>query len=250
MGQGTSGVSGAGMNQGGAVRRWRRWHVWLALLVGVQAAIWTVSGLYMTAISIDTIHGDHLIRPDEPTSIRLDGLGTDVRALRSHYGAITGLRLGSVAGGSFLVVDHSRGQAVLDPTTGQELSWPDEADIRRIAASFYAGSHAIARAELLRDIPDEIRGRAAPIWRVEFDHWNRPTLYLSAATGELVTRRHELWRLFDFVWMLHIMDYEARENVNNTLLRVATLAALALSLAGAGLLILRLWRGRAQGDAA
>jgi hypothetical protein len=54
--------------------------------------------------------------------------------------------------------------------------------------------------------------------------------------GELVTRRHELWRVFDFAWMLHIMDYKTRDNVNNWLLRGFTLAALALALSGAWLL--------------
>mgnify|MGYP003339799900 CR=1 FL=1 len=48
--------------------------------------------------------------------------------------------------------------------------------------------------------------------------------------GEIVSRRHALWRVFDFAWMLHIMDYEARTNVNNPLLRIATLSAAAMAL--------------------
>ncbi|HEY5613164.1 MAG TPA: hypothetical protein VIK70_06190, partial [Lysobacter sp.] len=38
----------------------RRAHKWIALVVGVQALLWMLSGLYMTVISIDIIHGDHL----------------------------------------------------------------------------------------------------------------------------------------------------------------------------------------------
>jgi hypothetical protein len=74
---------------------------------------------------------------------------------------------------------------------------------------------------------------------------------LSPATGELVSRRHELWRIFDFVWMLHIMDYETRDNVNNWLLRPFTWGALLMALSGVWLLLYsfpwRRWlqRGRA-----
>ena len=38
----------------------RRAHKWIALVIGVQALLWMLSGLYMTSISIDVIHGDHL----------------------------------------------------------------------------------------------------------------------------------------------------------------------------------------------
>ena len=81
-----------------------------------------------------------------------------------------------------------------------------------------------------------MQSRKPPYWRVEFKGWNQPTLYISPSTGELISRRHNLWRIFDFVWMMHIMDYEGRTNVNNPLLRVATWSAVTMALAGAVLL--------------
>jgi hypothetical protein len=42
--------------------------------------------------------------------------------------------------------------------------------------------------------------------------------------------------VFDFLWMLHIMDYEQRSNVNNTLLRVASTVGLLFMLSGVWLL--------------
>ena len=65
---------------------------------------------------------------------------------------------------------------------------------------------------------------------------SRPTFYADPATGEIVSRRHALWRVFDFAWMLHIMDYDARTDVNNPLLRITTLSAAAMALSGAWLL--------------
>ena len=40
----------------------RKTHKWIGLFVGLQVVVWSLSGLYMTIVHIDTIHGDHLIR--------------------------------------------------------------------------------------------------------------------------------------------------------------------------------------------
>ncbi|MEL0657488.1 hypothetical protein V6257_21200, partial [Pseudoalteromonas issachenkonii] len=44
------------------------------------------------------------------------------------------------------------------------------------------------------------------------------TLYLSENNGKVLTVRSTLWRIFEFFWMLHIMDYDQREDFNNPLL--------------------------------
>ena len=61
------------------------------------------------------------------------------------------------------------------------------------------------------------------------------TLYISAVTGQLVSARHNYWRLFDIMWMLHIMDYKTRENVQNPLLTVMSTLALLTALFGMAL---------------
>ena len=113
---------------------------------------------------------------------------------------------------------------------------PSRDDILLLAEHWFTGPDRIVSLELITKIPGEIRGREPPLWRAEFDGWNKPTLYLSPATGQLLSRRHELWRIFDFFWMLHIMDYETRDNVNNWLLRGFTLLAFTTVLSGAWLL--------------
>ena len=213
----------------------RKTHKWLALLIGLQVVIWSLSGLYMTAVHIDIIHGDHLVSHSPPAGARAVDLADPVNVLRANRGQA--LRLAWVRGTAAYAVTGEAGERVVDARAGQPLPPPSEAEIRAIARSTYTGSQPIASAELISEVPGEIRGRKPPLWRVEFDHWNKPTLYFSPATGELLTRRHELWRIFDFVWMLHIMDYETRDNVNNTLLRVATWGAVLMALSGAWMLI-------------
>ena len=112
------------------------------------------------------------------------------------------------------------------------------------ALSYYAGVGGIEKIELLDAAPSEIKNRPVPIWRVEFAGLWRPTLYISPLTGELVAKRHDLWRTFDFVWMFHIMDYEERTDMNNTLLRVATWMSVATSLTVGWLLLYSFRRRR------
>lgn len=213
----------------------RRTHKWLALFVGLQLLVWSLSGLYMTAVHIDIIHGDHFIRAAERPPIDLARLvdpvtlaaGSDIQSVRFHW----------LLGRPTYILGTGRGARLVDAATGRPLPPPDEAQIRRLADNWYTGDEPLVGAALIHDIPGEIRGREPPVWRVDFGGWNRPTLYFSPETGELLTRRHELWRAFDFLWMMHIMDYRTRDNVNNPLLRVFTWAAMVTVLSGATLLV-------------
>ena len=212
----------------------RKTHKWLGLFIGLQVVIWSLSGLYMTIVHIDTIHGDHLVQAAPKRSVAASSLADPVK-LAAATGAQS-IRLGWLDGKPIYIAGRPSGEIALDARSGNRIPAPDEAAIRKLAASSYTGREPVASAALISDIPGEIRGRKPPLWRVEFDHWNKPTFYLSPASGELLTRRHELWRIFDFVWMLHIMDYDERENVNNALLRLFTWGAVLMALSGIWLL--------------
>lgn len=212
----------------------RKTHKWLGLVIGLQVVIWSLSGLYMTVVHIDTIHGDHLVR-EMPT------MSAEARALVDPLAIATSndaqsFRLAWVRDQPAYVLATAGEEKATDAISGKPVAPLTEAEIRTLARSTYTGSDDIASASLITEIPGEIRGRKPPLWRVEFAHWNKPTLYLSPATGELLSRRHELWRVFDFVWMLHIMDYDERENVNNWLLRPFTWGAVLMALSGIWLL--------------
>jgi uncharacterized iron-regulated membrane protein len=93
--------------------------------------------------------------------------------------------------------------------------------------------------------PDaEIRGRDLPLWKVGFSVPESLNLYIEPWTGELVARRTARWRVFDFLWMLHIMDFEARDDFNTPLLQIAAFLGLVIALSGLALwaVTTRLWR--------
>lgn len=211
-------------------------HKWLALVIGLQVVVWTLTGLYMTVVHIDVIHGDYFVRTLEPRAIHLGGL-LEPAVVASRFPGLEGLRLDRWQDRPVYVVRLERRSVLLDAQTGQQLSPLNEAAVRAVARARFRGEAHIVSARLLTEMPIEVQTREPPLWRVEFAGWNKPTFYISPETGELVTRRHELWRAFDFLWSLHIMDYRSRTDVNNPLLRVAAVSATLMAISGAWLLV-------------
>src|SRR3712207_24112 len=70
----------------------RRVHKWLSLFVGIQALLWSLTGLYMVAVSIDVIHGDQLVRPPGPVPFDIAAL-VDPSAVVAQAPAARTLRL-------------------------------------------------------------------------------------------------------------------------------------------------------------
>ncbi len=71
-----------------------------------------------------------------------------------------------------------------------------------------------------------------PVWRVDFSTPESLRLYVDPWTAEIVARRTARWRLFDFLWMLHIMDFSERDDFNTPLLQVAAALGLIVALSG------------------
>jgi uncharacterized iron-regulated membrane protein len=78
---------------------------------------------------------------------------------------------------------------------------------------------------------------SASTWDARFDDEQATTFYFSADDGRLVETRNSTWRLFDFFWMLHTMDYRGRDNFNNPLVITVGFAALWLAVSGLILLV-------------
>ena len=60
-------------------------------------------------------------------------------------------------------------------------------------------------------------------------------------TGALVTKRHTYWRLFDWMFSFHVMDF-IEEDASNKLLLVVSVLALMASLFGLVLTYFRVFK--------
>ena len=221
----------------------RTTHKWFALVVAIQAVLWMLSGIYMTAVHIDIIHGDRLVKSVAPQPVAVSGL-LEPAALAQRVPGFRTAKLDHQLGQPVYVVETEGGPELFDARSGEQLSPLGEADIRARAKALFAEDGEIVSAELLTKAPLEFQNRPVPIWRVEFEGAWHPTFYMSPRTGELVSRRSDLWRTFDFMWMFHIMDYDDRQDMNNPLLQVFTWLAVASSATGAWLLLYSFRRKR------
>ncbi|MBQ5940449.1 MULTISPECIES: PepSY domain-containing protein [unclassified Massilia] len=215
----------------------RRTHKWLSLVVGIQALLWVLGGLYMVVVPIEIVHGDHLARGGRP-ALAADAPRIDPAALAARYPGMSGFAFKQLGGREVVEVRQGKQVLLADAASGAALAPLGRAQVEALARAAYLGEGELRAIDWLTTSPREVGGRPAPLWAVHFDDMVATTLYYSPYTGELVTRRHALWRWFDFVWMLHIMDYEEREDVNNGLLRTSATAAFAMALSGVWLLVL------------
>jgi uncharacterized iron-regulated membrane protein len=227
-------------------RFWFQLHKWTALIVGLQVLAWIVSGLYMTFVPIETVRSEHTIRKAEPRDLREAPVkGLPVEAVKSLGGPVTRIELVDVDGRLSWRADIAgKPAALIDDASGQVISPLDEAAARRIAEADFAGEGRIATAALIdANPPIEFRGDL-PVWQVSFDDASGTNLYVSPLSGKVVARRSATWRVYDFLWSLHIMDYRDREDFNNWLVVIAAAVALALTVSGFVILAYRFLLGR------
>ena len=74
-------------------------------------------------------------------------------------------------------------------------------------------------------------------WQVNFSDWANTSLYVSNIEARVITARSDIWRVFDFLWMLHIMDYDERDDFNNPLVILMATLGLFFVLSGVILVI-------------
>jgi hypothetical protein len=212
----------------------RRTHKWIGLVIGVQALLWMLSGVYMTVISLEVIHGDHLAHAfDEP--LERSGERLDIEQLAKLRPSFGSLKLKKFLGKEVYEVRTNGKASLVDARTGELMSPLPREQIVARAKDIYQGEADIREVTWITQAPQEVAKRQVPMWAVRFDDRANSTLYFSPDTGDLLARRHDLWRWFDFLWMFHIMDYDTRDDVNNSLLRVAAGVGLLFALSGAWL---------------
>jgi len=208
-------------------------HKWLALLMAIQILFWFVSGLFFAVFPIERVRSEHQIEKHAPIPIRLDDAAAGlqrVAATGSQPGEKIELR--TMLGRPVALVTAGEARPRLyDLGTGRLIS-PVRAPLAvAVAEADHAGDLRASNVELVTEESPEYRG-ALPAWRVRFDDGANRSLYVAADTGAVAARRSTLWRTFDFLWGLHIMDFRNHEDFNTPLLIIATSLALLMILAG------------------
>lgn len=224
-------------------------HNWMGLLVGIQIVFWFVGGLVMTLLPLDLVRGERSVAEQSPTSIDIGDIARLGGML--DIGDVRSVAARELAGNRVLQITDFEGKnSVYDADTGAKLS-PVSAELAgRVALADFTyriteadAAVTIVSTEWLTEEPGDFR-RRLPVWQVTLDDPDGTRIYVSPDTGRVLARRNDYFRIFDFFWMLHIMDYDERDDINNLLLIITTLTSTLFVFTGIILLYFRFWPGR------
>ena len=80
----------------------------------------------------------------------------------------------------------------------------------------------------------EYRGRSLPLYKIETisEDSKEINVYVDPFSKEIVAVRSNQWRIWDFMWGVHIMDWDERDNIGNIFLKIFSILALLSTLSG------------------
>lgn len=201
----------------------RRIHKWIGLLIGLQIVLWTLSGTAMALLNMGAVAGPSPTpAPFRPWPAALAPPPTS---------EARDLVLRQLLGQPVYQVDAEDGPRLFDAVSGNPL--PIDAPLAvRIARARWDLPAPVRRVAYLSSPNLEAREHSGPMWRIDFAAEGSPSAYVHARTGEALALRSRAWRIWDFAWMLHNMDYAERKSFNHPLIVFAGFTALWVSLTG------------------
>lgn len=217
----------------------RKTHRYLGVILGIQFLFWTIGGLYFSWTNIDEIHGDfqHKEAPMLSGNIHFVSPDNVVKQI-PRVDSINSLQLIAILGKAYYsIIYYAQGKPntiLADANTGAIRNAINKEEAVQIASAGFIGEPLIEKVEYLTTTNGhhEYREKPLPAWAVSFKHPTNTTVYISSDFGRIESFRNNKWRVFDFLWMMHTMDYKQRDNINNWLLRSFSLFGLLTILSG------------------
>ena len=227
----------------------RKSHRYLGLVLGIQFLLWTIGGLYFSWSNMDEVHGDFQKR--KAPLLSADGqmvspavVITNIKKIH-QVDSVASIQIIEILGNSFYQVrlantmhspEHSM-QAVnylADAKTGELRAPLTKEEAIQVASRRFNGKSNIKSVEYLTATNGhhEYRESPLPAYAITFDHPSATTVYVACELGTIQKFRNNKWRMFDFLWMLHTMDYQSRDNIGNILLRVFSIFGLMTVISG------------------
>ncbi len=195
----------------------RKGHKWLGYLLAIQLFFWLLGGLVMSALPLEKVHGKHLAKRSLNNPFMQSDYAASLDKITSQFKQIESIKYSHFLETPIVEISTPRGTFNFDGRTADEMPAPSKEHVIENAQAHLLINAKMVQAQLLAKGPREVAYKAN-VWQVSFDDWLSTTLYLDSKTGNIITVRSTLWRIFDFFWMLHIMDYDERDDFNNPLL--------------------------------
>ncbi len=216
----------------------RKSHRYLGIFIGIQFLLWTLGGLYFSWTNIKEIRGEDLRKKDENLNVSANLVSPkivlDEIGKTKDVSTVNKIQIVEVFNKPFYEIKLHHESILANAETGKLRPPISEDEAKKIAVESLNKPNNIKQINYLTEANvgghHEYREKTLPAWAVTFE--DNLTVYLSAETGQIGAFRNDKWRVFDFLWMLHTMDFQERDNINNYLLRSFSLLGITTILSG------------------
>ena len=229
----------------------RKAHRWLGLIVSIQLLMWTASGLFFSIPDITDVRGEQYLT--QTPSININQMAREnivpisaiIDTAKINLEASETVLLKHRAGRLIYQVEKNAPEKklIFDALTGQPMTYITPTEAMSIVVDRTELSPTDAVLINQSKTGSEFRGRDLPLYKVTVTKPKKGIVYVDPVTGEIAAIRTKLWRAWDFLWSLHIMDYQERDDFSQWLLRLFSALGVLTVLSG---IILWFYSGKVQ----
>ncbi|MCC5855962.1 MAG: PepSY domain-containing protein [Idiomarina sp.] len=213
-------------------------HLWTSVVLGVQLLLWSVSGLYFSLWGHQALMAhQHFQQPSYRQAVTLPDSLPDIPEVSG-----TLLRQTLMPRGERWQWRLTTDEKTYYLDALSLVPWQTSAqEARAMGKASYRGEANVTHVHLYPHAHPDLIGRTDAMYEVAFDDALRTRAYVSVATGDVLTHRNKYWRLHDWMFRLHFMDYSGQRDFNNALIVIAAGGTLWFVLTGI-LVSLRVFR--------
>lgn len=219
------------------MQRFAKWHIWLGWLVGFPILMWTVTGLVMVAKPIEEVRGNHLRKELSERPLPADtriAVSLPAESTKPVRSVTTQVERGE----TITRIAYMDGTTERFRSDGSPIGPLSDIEARLIVADAIVGGDKVAGTTRFDadNVPFDFR-RPEPVWQVALEDGTH--VYVGTETGAIEAVRTRWWRTFDFVWGLHIMDLQTREDTSHPILILFAILSVIGALFGCILMFRR-----------
>ena len=203
----------------------RNFHRYLSLFISIQFLLWTASGIFFSFNKIEDVRGEQYIL--EPQS--------------KFYKIKNQIEVNSFNGIEFFFRLDDLIYS-LKEEDGTNIYYQNNEPVEKItfpqAFKIIETSTSLKPTNIEEIVKNnrgsEYRGRSLPLFKVRTLNNSSKVInvYLDPYSGKIKAIRSSQWRMWDFLWGLHIMDWTDRDNFNNNFIKFFSILAFISALSG------------------
>ncbi|MFK5959305.1 MAG: hypothetical protein QM495_10630 [Lutibacter sp.] len=222
----------------------RKAHRYLGVFIGIQFLFWTLGGLYFSWNNMDDVHGETLLKQEKKyfpfVDFSIIQKGIDSLEMEVTIDSVHSLNLVEAFGKPLVQFRYFKNNELkiqlIEAETGKLREAFTGQECLELAELQLKEPIPILKAKFLEkhttNAHHEYREKPLPAYAFTLDHPTKTTIYVSTELGQITSVRNNNWRRFDFLWMLHTMDYTTRDHITNWVLRIFSILGISTIFSG------------------